>query len=277
MTDHYAVIGNPVAHSKSPLIHAEFARQTNQDMTYGTVLAPLDGFEETVERLRQKGYRGCNVTVPFKFKAFLYAKSRGERAEAAKAVNTLKFNDDEIFGDNTDGAGLVADIQKNLQITIAGKSVLIVGAGGAAWGVLFPLLQQSPQRLIISNRTIAKAEDAVRILSPLAKHKDKSTEFVAKQFNELEGSQFDIVINATSSGLRDELPPLPGSLFARDSLAYDMMYGRITPFMAFAEKEGASKISGGLGMLVEQAAESFFLWRGIRPETKSVIEKLGSC
>ena len=266
MTDHYAVIGNPIAHSKSPLIHAEFARQTNQDIYYQAVLAPLDGFEETVERLRREGYRGCNVTVPFKQEAWQLASELTPRALDAEAVNTLKFGDSATLGDNTDGAGLVADIAKNLKFEISGKRILLMGAGGAARGVIRPLLEAGPKEIVIANRTAARAEMLA-----------EKFQVAARSYSDLDDSQFDIVINATSSGLRDELPPLPGSLFARDSLAYDMMYGRITPFMAFAEKEGASKISGGLGMLVEQAAESFFLWRGIRPETKSVIEKLGSC
>ena len=270
MTDRYAVVGNPIAHSKSPLIHAEFARQTNQDMTYEAILAPLDGFAKTIEQLKRTGYKGCNVTVPFKFEAFLCATSKSERAEIAKAVNTLKFEGDEIYGDNTDGIGLVADIERNLHVPMSGKSILLVGMGGAAWGVLSPILRQSPKRFILSNRTVAKAVDAARILSSLG----QDTEIEAKSFEELKGEHFDIVINATSSGLNDEMPPLPSGLFSEGSLAYDMMYGRITPFMAFSEKEGASKISDGLGMLVEQAAEAFSVWRGIRPETKPVIEKL---
>lgn len=270
MTDRYAVVGNPIAHSKSPLIHAEFAKQTNQDMTYEAILAPIDGFKATVEHLRQAGYKGLNVTVPFKFEAFLCATSKNDRAAIAKAVNTLKFEGDEIYGDNTDGVGLVADIEKNLHVPISGKNVLLVGMGGAAWGVLSPILRHRPKRLILSNRTVAKAVDAARILSSLG----QDTEIAAKSFEELAGERFDIVINATSSGLNDEMPPLPSGLFSGNSLAYDMMYGRITPFMAYAEKEGASTISDGLGMLVEQAAEAFAIWRGVRPETKPVIENL---
>lgn len=272
MTDLYAVVGNPVSHSKSPLIHAEFAKQTNQDIEYRAVLAPLDGFASTIEKLRNAGCRGCNVTVPFKFEAFLYAKSRSDRAETARAVNTLEFDNDSIYGDNTDGAGLVADIKKNLDFPLSGKRILLVGAGGAAWGVLLPLLLESPHRLVVSNRTIAKAEEAVRILSGF--ERNASTEFLARGFSDLGGEKFDIVINATSSGLKNELPPLPEGLFAEGSLAYEMMYGRVTPFMKFAAEQGAGKISDGLGMLVEQAAESFFVWRGVRPETKPVIEKL---
>ena len=273
MTDLYAVLGNPVAHSKSPLIHSEFARQTGQDMDYGAILAPLDGFAATIGRLRMEGYRGCNVTVPFKFEAFSLSTSLTERAGIAKTVNTLKFAEEGVFGDNTDGAGLVADIRNNHHVAISDKRILLVGAGGAAWGALFPLLAEMPERLIISNRTIAKAEEAVRVFSSRARRK---TEFAARAFDALAGERFDIVINATSSGLKDELPALPQGLFAEGSLAYDMMYGKKTPFMTFAIEQGAEKIADGLGMLVEQAAESFFFWRGIRPETRPVIEKLKS-
>ncbi|MHB1098754.1 MAG: shikimate dehydrogenase [Burkholderiales bacterium] len=266
MTDHYAVLGNPVSHSKSPLIHAEFARQTNQDMTYEAILAPLDGFEETVERLRQAGYRGCNVTVPFKQEAWQLASELTPRALDAEAVNTLKFEGSAVFGDNTDGTGLVADITKNLKFEISGKRILLMGAGGAARGVIRPLLEAGPKEFVIANRTAARAEMLA-----------EKFRIAAKAYADLAGSQFDIIINATSSGLKDEMPPLPSGLFAKDSLAYDMMYGRQTPFMNFALEQGASKISDGLGMLVEQAAESFLLWRGIRPETKPVIEKLRSC
>lgn len=273
MTDRYAVIGNPVAHSKSPMIHAEFARQTQQDLTYEAILSPFDGFPQTAGRLQMEGYRGCNVTVPFKFEAFSLSTSLTLRAQMARAVNTLKFEGDRVCGDNTDGAGLVADIKKNLQFPFENGRILLVGAGGAAWGVLFPLLAELPASLVVSNRTHSKAEEAVRILSP---YRSESTEFSALEFDRLEGRKFDIVINATSSGLKDELPPLPKGLFSTDSLAYDMMYGKITPFMKFAAEQGASIVSDGLGMLVEQAAESFFFWRGIKPETKAVIEKLKS-
>ena len=263
MTDRYAVIGNPIAHSKSPLIHAEFARQTNQDMTYESILAPLDCFRKTVEGLKKAGYKGCNVTVPFKQEAWQLAGELTPRAQDAEAVNTLKFGDSATLGDNTDGAGLVADITKNLKFEISGKRILLMGAGGAARGVIRPLLEAGPKEFVIANRTAARADMLA-----------EKFRIAAKIYADLAGSQFDIVINATSSGLKDEMPPLPPGLFAENSLAYDMMYGRQTPFMAFAGKEGASRISDGLGMLVEQAAEAFFVWRGIKPETESVIENL---
>ena len=279
MTDKYAVIGNPVEHSKSPEIHAAFARQTRQDISYERVLAPIDtedGFSKTVDRLIAQGYKGANVTVPFKYSAFLKTSKRDTpRAEFARAINTLSFCNGEISGDNTDGVGLVTDISKNLGFDIKGKRVLLVGAGGAAFGVLGPLREQSPMQLIISNRTFAKAEEAAKILAPLAKLRADDTEVLAKCFEELNGCSFDLVINATSSSLNDELPAIPDSVFAPGALAYDMMYGRETPFMKFARTHGA-QVADGLGMLVEQAAEAFFIWRGVRPDTAPVIAQLRS-
>ena len=272
MTDKYAVIGNPIAHSKSPQIHKLFAEQTGEDISYERIEAPLDGFAAKVDELRATGYKGCNVTVPFKFEAFLQTNERTERAEVAKAVNTLSFDNDIIYGDNTDGAGLVNNLKNNLNFYFNNKRILLVGAGGAAWGISLPLLHESPKRLVISNRTIAKAEDAQRILFPFTK--GKLTEFVAKNFDDLTGEQFDLVINATSAGLTDSEIPLPHGIFAPGALAYDLMYGRETPFMKFAREHGAAVVSDGLGMLVEQAAESFFIWRGVRPQTAQVIATL---
>ena len=272
MTDKYAVIGNPIAHSKSPQIHKMFAEQTGEDISYERIEAPLDGFAAKVDELRATGYKGCNVTVPFKFEAFLQTNERTERAEVAKAVNTLSFDNDIIYGDNTDGAGLVNNLKNNLNFYFNNKRILLVGAGGAAWGISLPLLHESPKRLVISNRTIAKAEDAQRILFPFTK--GKLTEFVAKNFDDLTGEQFDLVINATSAGLTDSEIPLPHGIFAPGALAYDLMYGRETPFMKFAREHGVAVVSDGLGMLVEQAAESFFIWRGVRPQTAQVIATL---
>lgn len=274
MTDRYAVIGNPISHSKSPLIHRMFAEQTGQDISYEKIEAPLDGFAATIALLRKNGYKGCNVTVPFKFEAFKCATEKSERAEVARAVNTLSFETDIIRGDNTDGAGLVRDIEKNICIKLEGKRILLVGAGGAAWGVLLPLLHQRPARLVISNRTIAKAEEAARILHDGFGENINTCEFVAKSFYDLKDDKFDIIINATSSGLTDEIPDIPKTLFAPGSLAYDMMYGRETPFMSFARINGATIVADGLGMLVEQAAEAFYIWRGVRPDTQPVIAAL---
>jgi len=266
MTDRYAVIGNPISHSKSPLIHRLFAEQTGQDMSYEAIEAPLDGFAATVQRLRAEGYKGCNVTVPFKFEAHALCDRLGERAREAKAVNTLLFRDGQTLGANTDGAGLLADIEKNLGFKLMWKDALLLGAGGAAAGVVWPLFNAG-LGIVIANRTIDKAQ-------VLADEFEGAGTVYAKRFDELAGRKFDLVINATSSGLKDELPPLPEGLFKPGALAYDMMYGRETPFMAFARKQGAAIVADGLGMLVEQAAEAFYLWRNVRPDTKPILEKL---
>ena len=266
MTDRYAVIGNPISHSKSPLIHKLFAEQTGQDLSYEAVEAPLEGFAETVQRLRAEGYKGCNVTVPFKFEAFRLCDRLGDRARDAKAVNTLLFQDGQTLGANTDGAGLLADIEKNLNFKLMWKDALLLGAVGAAAGVVWPLFNAG-LGVVIANRTVEKAR-------LLAEEFAGSGTVYAKRYDELAGKQFDLVINATSSGLAGELPPLPDGLFKPGALAYDMMYGRETPFMAFARKQGAAVVSDGLGMLVEQAAEAFFLWRNVRPDTRPVLESL---
>lgn len=270
MTDKYAVIGNPIAHSKSPLIHAAFAEQTNQDISYERILAPLDGFEVTVRDLISKGYKGANVTVPFKFEAFDMVLP-SNRALDAGAVNTLRFLGAEIRGDNTDGLGLVRDIKQNFGINIANKRLLLLGAGGAAEGVLHPLLEESPTLLVIANRTLEKASSMQKKVEE--KNESRSYFLNAKAFEDLADQQFDIIINATSTGLTDTALPIPNTIFAKGCLAYDMMYGRETPFMKQARESGA-QVADGLGMLVEQAAEAFYLWRGVRPETQSVIKKI---
>jgi len=263
MTDKYAVIGNPIAHSKSPLIHKMFAQQTGQDISYEAIEAPLNGFAATVERLRREGYKGCNATVPFKFEAFNMATQRTERAQAAQAVNTLRFDGELTLGDNTDGAGLVRDIEHNLGLALQGKRVLLMGAGGAAYGVAKPLLGAGV-KLVVVNRTSEKAQQLRAAFAAQG-------QITVCSYAELDGKVFDCIINATSSGLSDELPPLPHGIFAPGALAYDMMYGRETPFMEFAREHGAAVIVDGLGMLVEQAAEAFFIWRGVRPDTPPVI------
>lgn len=272
MTDSYAVIGNPVEHSKSPLIHQAFARQTAQDLDYGRVLAPLDGFAATVLALRQQGYKGVNVTVPFKLEAYRLAQRLTERAQDAGAVNTLMLNGMEIIGDNTDGIGLVRDIRHNLGCNIEGKRVLLIGAGGAAEGVLHPLLQQQPALLIVTNRSLDKALRMVRNVEERGEFRYVSVNAYA--FEQLQGHAFDIVVNATSAGLSDAELPLPPGIFAAGAMAYDMMYGRVTPFMRYAHHNGASMVADGLGMLVEQAAEAFFLWRQVRPDTAPVLAQL---
>lgn len=266
MPDLYAVFGNPIAHSKSPLIHAEFARQTGQDMVYEARLAPLDGFVAAVDRFRAEGGKGANVTVPFKVEAFHYARELTERARLAEAVNTLKFEDGTVLGDNTDGAGLVCDITVNLQQPVHGRRVLLLGAGGAARGVILPLLREEPAQLWVVNRT------ADRAVALAARYRDHGP-IAGGGPDAVSGQSFDLIINATSAGLSQALPPLPEGVIAPGALAYDMMYGCETPFMAFARACGA-RVSDGLGMLVEQAAESFFLWRGVRPQTAPVIALL---
>ena len=266
MADQYAVIGNPVTHSKSPLIHAAFARQTGQDLVYTRLLAPKDAFVATANAFRERGGRGLNVTLPFKGEAFRYATVLSAGARAAQAVNTLKFDGNTVFGDNTDGAGLVNDLLHNLGFALAGQRVLLLGSGGAARGVIEPLLQQKPAQFVLANRTPDKARQLAE---------DFRGAIEARSYDALADGQFDLVINATSASLAGELPPLPPGVFAHGALAYDMMYGRNeTPFLAFARGQGAGQLADGLGMLVEQAAVSFFIWRGIRPDSAPVLQLL---
>ena len=266
MTDKYAVIGHPIAHSKSPLIHAEFAKQTNQDISYEAIPAPLDGFAATIQDLINKGFKGANVTVPFKFEAFALCDNLTERAQAAGAVNTLTFSANQIFGDNTDGIGLVNDIGHNLGAGLQGTRILLLGAGGAAQGVFLPLLNTNPASITIANRTLDNAQKMVS---------ESLSSVTASTFEDLKNQQFDIVINATSTGLSDTALPIPNNIFAKNCLAYDMMYARETPFMAQARANGAQVVDG-IGMLVEQAAEAFYLWRGVRPATAPIIAMLRS-
>jgi shikimate dehydrogenase len=266
MSDRYCVIGNPIGHSKSPLIHATFAARTGQNLRYDAVLAPLDGFAACVRQLMQDGVRGANVTVPFKLEAAALADSLTERARAAGAVNTLTFDGGTLRGDNTDGAGLVADIVHNAGVPLAGKRILLLGAGGAARGVVLPLLAERPATLVVANRTRASAEALAR---------DFGAPVSACDFADLQG-QFDLVINATSASLAAQLPPVPATVFGHTTLALDMMYGKEpTVFMQFALAQGAL-VRDGLGMLVEQAAEAFFVWRGVRPETQALLAEMRS-
>lgn len=264
----YAVIGNPIEHSKSPWIHQAFAKQFNKDIVYDRVLAPLDGFAATLERLRDQGYLGANVTVPFKFEAFDACQTLSARAQAAGAVNTLRFNASSISGDNTDGCGLVNDILQHQHTLLAGKNVLLLGAGGAAQGVMLPLLEQRPAQLTVANRSVDKAR---AMLDKFSSHAlTLGVTLQVQSFADL-ADAYDVVINATSAGLTDSVLQLPAGIFQANALAYDMMYGRETPFMQQARVAGA-QVADGLGMLVEQAAEAFFLWHGVRPETGTVIQ-----
>ncbi len=268
MTDRYCVFGNPVAHSRSPAIHAAFAAATGQALTYEARLAAVDGFREAVFNFRAEGGKGANVTVPFKEEAFRLSTRLSPRAERAGAVNTLAFAANEIHGDNTDGAGLVRDIEVNLGFSLAGKRILLLGAGGAARGVIAPLLACKPAALTIANRSADKAEALAQQFSDLAA-------VDAGNFAKTAGRRFDAVINATSASLSGEALPLPAGIFAPGSLAYDMMYGKgETPFLTLARAQGAAHLADGLGMLVEQAAEAFLVWRGVRPDSRPVLAAL---
>jgi len=269
LSERYAVIGNPVSHSRSPWIHARFAEQTAQKIEYGTLLSPVADFAATVGGFRAAGGRGLNVTLPFKEEAFALVDELSPRARAAGAVNTLIFSVGAMRGDNTDGCGLIRDVAANQGFGIAGRRVLLLGAGGAARGVLLPLLEESPAVITIANRTLDKANRMVGSLPPTWRGVP-----IVCGFSELEGQSFDLVINATSAGLGDTPLVLPRNLYLPGSLAYDMVYGRETAFLRAALAGGAARSSDGLGMLVEQAAESFFLWRGVRPVTATVLAAL---
>lgn len=270
--DFYCVFGNPIAHSKSPLIHGLFAEQTAQVLRYEARLAPLDGFAAAVSEFVQQKGRGANVTVPFKLEAFALCDRLSKRAESAGAVNTLRFVEDKIEGDNTDGAGLVRDIVDNAGFAISGKRVLLVGAGGAARGALLPLLEQQPKSILITNRTVSKAEELVAMAS---KWTSEEGLCAASSYQDVSG-EFDLIINASSASLMGESIALPNTIYGPQSLAYDMMYGaELTPFLKNAQKAG-SMVRDGLGMLIEQAAESFEMWRGVRPDTQRVLAQLRS-
>jgi shikimate dehydrogenase len=264
--DRYAVMGNPIAHSKSPLIHTEFARQTGQSLLYTAELVEPGELSQAVAAFQSRNGKGLNITVPFKQDAFALAHKLSPRAQRAGAVNTLVLRgENNYFGDTTDGVGLLNDLLLNHQLNLTKKNILLLGAGGAVRGVIEPLLQQKPARLVIANRTAGKAVQLANDFSDLG-----TTHGCG--FAELAGDKFDLIINGTSASLHAELPPLPDKLLARNAVAYDMMYGiGDTPFMAWGAAQGA-KCLDGLGMLVEQAAESFYIWRGVRPQTRSVIE-----
>ncbi|PXW24408.1 shikimate dehydrogenase [Paraburkholderia caballeronis] len=270
--ERYAVIGNPVAHSKSPSIHAQFAQQTDERIVYDRVLAPVDGFVAEVRAFVANGGRGLNVTVPFKLEAHALADRLSPRAAAAGAVNTLRFDADGIFGDNTDGFGLVRDIEANLGVTLRGARVLLLGAGGAARGVVLPMLERGPRELTIVNRTAAKADALVAQFAEAARAAGCALNGGGPQA--VEPRPYDVIVNATAGSLDAALPDCDERAFGAGTLAYDMMYGaQPTVFMRHAQSLGA-RAADGLGMLVEQAAESFYVWRGVRPDSAPVLAAL---
>jgi len=266
--DRYAVIGNPIGHSKSPLIHGLFAQATGQNMQYTAIEGPLDGFRSAVQAFIAAGGRGMNVTLPFKLQAFEIATDPMESARLAGAANALKFEDGRIFAQNFDGLGLVNDLQRNLGVSLAGKRVLICGAGGATRGAVLPLAAQQPALIAVANRNADKAHG---LRADFAAHVTLQT----GGYEDLAGECFDVVLNATSTGLSQERLPLPPGVFAPGALAYELVYGKgLTPFLQQAQAAGVMHIADGVGMLVEQAAEAFVWWRGVRPDTRPLIQRL---
>jgi shikimate dehydrogenase len=270
--DQYCVLGNPVEHSKSPWIHARFAQLTGQDMAYGKRLVPLDGFAEGVRAFRAAGGKGCNITVPFKFEAAPLATTLTDRARLAQACNTLRFDaGGQVLADNTDGIGLVDDIQGNAGVALAGRDLLLIGAGGAAAGVLGPLIEAKPRRIVVSNRTPDKAAALVGRHAQLARA--GGVGLATSALESIHGA-FDVVVNATSSSLSGDEVPVPDSVLQAGSLAVDMMYGPAADrFLVWARRQGAVP-RDGLGMLVEQAAEAFLVFRGVRPPSAQVLAEL---
>jgi len=267
MSDRYAVIGRPINHTKSPLIHGLFAQASGQQLAYGAIEGSLDGFEAQVLQFRSEGGRGMNITAPFKLRAFELADRRSERAQLARAANALKFEDGRIVAENFDGIGLLRDIQENLGEPLRNRRVLVLGAGGAVRGALLPFLQAGPAELVIANRDMAKAV-ALR-------NEVDHPRLRISRYEELQGQPFDIVVNATSASLSGELPPLPAGVLSGTRLAYELAYGKgLTPFLRMAREHGATRLADGVGMLVEQAAEAFAWWRGVRPDTRAVIDRL---
>lgn len=266
--DHYAVMGNPIAHSKSPRIHRLFAEQTGEPICYRAILVEPGKLPAAVAAFVAEGGRGLNITVPFKQDAWQLVDRRSPRAERAGAVNTIRVDPGALFGDNTDGVGLVTDLVDNLGLTLRDRRILLMGAGGAARGVLAPLLEQQPALVVIANRTAPRAVDLAEAFADLGTVQGCG-------YAALGDLQFDLLINATAASLQGDLPPLPDGILAAGGAAYDMMYGaKPTAFMQWAKWQGAATVADGLGMLVEQAAESFLVWRGVRPQTRPVIERL---
>ncbi len=264
---HYFVLGNPIVHSRSPFIHQFFSKDCVQDMDYQAKLVPIDEFSQVIDELKKESFAGCNVTVPFKEQAFAIADHLSERARLAGAVNTLAYDGKSLYGDNTDGIGLVRDLKRQ-GIKISGAKILVIGAGGAARGIILPLLSENPASLVVSNRTLSRAEMLVELFKKAA-----SCDISAKELQNSSDS-YSLIINASSSSLKGVVPAIPKEAFVDKPFVYDLMYGaEPTVFMKYAEDFGC-KTSDGLGMLVEQAAESFLLWRGVRPATQKLIDIL---
>jgi shikimate dehydrogenase len=269
--DPYAVLGNPVAHSRSPFIHAAFARQTGQAITYGRIECALDGFAAAARAFEAAGGRGCNVTVPFKFEAPTLARHCSARARLAGAANVLRFDQGGWYADNTDGAGLVHDIEEGAGYALAGRRVLLVGAGGAGAGVLGPVLDAAPAEVVVANRTLPRAQALVQSHAALAAA--RGVRLLASDLM-TPGVDFDVMLNATASSLQGHAAPVPAAVLKPGTLAVDLMYGPAAePFLDWARRHGAVA-RDGLGMLVEQAAEAFLLWRGVHPQTAPVLQAL---
>ena len=268
---HFAVIGNPIHHSLSPQIHRAFAKEAGLHIDYEAVLSPLDAFKKTTHKLILQKLSGANVTLPFKKEAYELASQHSNYAKIAEAVNTLEFKDDQIIGHNTDGIGLLRDLEQNLNVDLKSKKILLIGAGGAAEGVICSLLEKEPSELTLTNRTIEKSNVIQNKMEMHAKSFDVNLNVI--EIAKLPHQYFDLIINATSAGLNNAELDLNHKVFHKGSLAYEMMYGKETSFIREAQSQG-SKTSDGLGMLVEQAAEAFFIWHHIQPTTKSLIESL---
>jgi shikimate dehydrogenase len=268
---HFAVIGNPIHHSLSPQIHSAFAKEAGLHIDYEAVLSPLDEFKNTIHKLIAQKLSGANVTLPFKKEAYELASQHSNQARIAEAVNTLEFKDDQIIGHNTDGIGLVRDLEQNLYLALKSKKILLIGAGGAAEGVVYSMLEKEPSELTLTNRTIEKSHVIKNKIDIHAKSFNVNLDVI--EIAKLPHQYFDIIINATSAGLNNAELDIDHKVFHESSLAYDMMYGKETAFIREAQSQG-SKTSDGLGMLVEQAAEAFFIWHHIKPKTKSLIESL---
>jgi len=275
MSERYAVIGNPIAHSKSPLIHTAFARACHQDIEYQAIETTAEGFADAVRAFRDGGGRGLNVTTPFKTLAFELADSHSERAGQAGAANTLVCGAAGIHAENFDGIALVRDIQDNLSFPLLGRRVLLLGAGGAVRAALAPILAQQPLEVLIADRTGEKATQLARTRAPAGVAMARLRGCALAQLGATSLAAFDLVINGTSASLRGELPALPVTAWSAGGMAYEMAYGRgLTPFLRLARSAGVTRLADGVGMLVEQAADAFHLWRGVRPATRAVIEML---